>query len=319
MRNYVPHIMRVWLLTCFLVGVVGHSRVLAQKEVLYAQYQLNPMAINPAFAGVREDFSMTLAFRGRLFSFLNRSAGQIAAPITQTFAGDGQLGTGRFGLGLQVLNDRNSALGLGLICIGSNLSYRVDLPNLAKLYLGAQLGANILPITDLASSVNTSTVLLSYGAGLYYDAEKVFVGLSVPELGRSAKSLLGLPQFQVNHPIFAQLGGKFDLTDDLRLLPSVLLTQTEGYPLAYDLNAKIWYAQRAALGVSVRQNNVFYYKGPVSYVQASLDYNLSPNIRLGYTFNSTAPEAAPNSFQPQIHELIFRFTPNPNQLRFSYF
>ena len=302
-----------------LAGLLGHSDVWAQKEVLYAQYQLNPMAINPAFAGVREDFSMTLAFRGRLFSFLNRSAGQIAAPITQTFAGDGQLGTGRLGLGLQVLNDRNSALGLGLICLSSNLSYHVILPNLAKLYLGAQLGANILPITDLTSSVNTSSVLLSYGAGLYYDAEHVFAGLSVPELGSSAKSVLGLPQFQVKHPVFAQLGGKFDLSDDFRLLPSVLVTQTEGYPLAYNLDAKLWYAQRAALGVSVRQNNVFYYKGPVSYVQASLDYQLSPNIRLGYTFNSTAPEAAPNSFQPQIHELIFRFTPNPNQLRFSYF
>jgi len=50
----------------------------AQREVLYEQYIQNPMAINPAFTGIREDFNMTVLLRRRWFTIPN-------SPITQTF------------------------------------------------------------------------------------------------------------------------------------------------------------------------------------------------------------------------------------------
>lgn len=291
----------------------GWHSLLAQKEVLYSQYLVNPMAINPAFAGVREDFSMTLAFRGRLFSFLSQNSQQIATPITQTFAADGQLGTGPFGLGFQVLNDRNSTL--GNVGLSTNLSYRVDLPNLARLFVGVQGGVNILPIVGTGTSLGGSSALLSYGLGLYYDASTFFAGISAPELNSKA---FGLGGFQYRQPIYVQGGGKLDLTDDFRLIPSVVVSRSGVEPLAVDLNARLWYANRAALGVSVRQNNTFT-NGTFSYVQGTLEYQLSGNVRLGYLYNSIAPEAPLTAFQRTMHELVFRYTPNPNTLKFSYF
>ncbi|MEZ0539275.1 PorP/SprF family type IX secretion system membrane protein [Fibrella arboris] len=304
------HFVRLLLFACLSAGWLPG---LAQKEVLYSQYLINPMAINPAFAGVREDFNMTLAFRGRLFSFLSQNAQQIATPITQTFAADGQLGTGRFGLGFQVLNDRNSTL--GNVGLSSNLSYRIDLPNLARLFLGVQGGVNILPIVGTGTSLGGSSALLSYGVGLYYDASAFFAGISAPELNSKA---FGLGGFLYRQPIYLQGGGKIDLTDEFKLIPSVVVSRSGAEPLAVDLNARVWYRERAALGVSVRQNNTFT-NGTFSYVQGTLEYQLSGNVRLGYLYNSIAPEAPLTAFQRTMHELVFRYTPNPNTLKFSYF
>lgn len=309
------HLLRFSLLVCLSVNWLP---LLAQKEVLYSEYLLNPMAINPAFAGVREDFSMTLAFRGRLFSFLSQNSQQIATPITQTFAADGQLGTGRFGLGFQVLNDRNSTL--GNVALSTNLSYRIDLPNLSRLFFGVQGGVNILPIIGTGTSLGGSSALLSYGVGIYYDADKFFAGLSAPELNSQS---FGLGGFRFRQPLYVQAGGKLDLTDELKLIPSVvlaqaILTSTRSEPLGIDLNARLWYHNRAALGVSVRQNNTFT-NGTFSYVQGTLEYQLSGNVRLGYLYNSIAPEAPLTAFGRTMHELVFRYTPNPNTLKFSYF
>ena len=286
---------------------------LAQKEVLYSQYLVNPMAINPAFAGVRTDFNMTLGFRGRLFSFLSQNSQQIATPITQTFAADGQLGASRFGLGFQVLNDRNSTL--GNVGLTTNLSYRIDLPNQARLFVGVQGGVNILPIVGTGTNLGGSSALLSYGVGIYYDADRFFGGVSAPELNSKA---FGLGGFRYRQPVYIQVGSKLDLTESFKLIPSVVLSRAGSEPLAVDLNARVWYANRAALGVSVRQNNTFT-NGTFSYVQGTLEYQLSGNIRLGYLYNSIAPEAPLTAFQRSMHELVFRYTPNPTALKFSYF
>ena len=288
-------------------------RVAAQKEVLYTQYLANPMAINPAFAGVRQDFTMTLAFRGRLFSFLSQNAQQIATPITQTFAADGQLGEGAFGLGFQVLNDRSSTL--GNVGLSTNLSYRLDLPNLARLFFGVQAGVNILPIVGTGTAFGGSSALLSYGLGAFYDADRFFAGLSVPELNSRT---FGFGGFRYRQPTYLHVGGKIPLTDEFLVMPSVLVSRAGAEPLALDLNARLWYQQRAALGVSVRSNNSFT-NGTFSYVQATADYQLSGNIRLGYLFNSLAPEAPFTALQRSMHEVVFRYTPNPTTGKFSYF
>jgi type IX secretion system PorP/SprF family membrane protein len=290
---------------------------LAQKEVLYSQYMFNPLAINPAFAGVREDFSMTLAFRGRLFSFLSQGAQSIATPITQSFSADGQLGTGRFGLGFQVLNDRNSTLGSGFVGFSPALSYRLDLPNLARLYVGVQGSVTIIPVIGIGTNVGGNSALFGAGLGAFYDADKFFAGLSIPELSIRTEQFSGI---RFRNPIYLQAGAKLPLADEWLLMPSVVVSQAinGSEPVAFDLNAKLWYHHKAAVGVSARQSNNFT-TGTYSYLQATLDYQLSNNIRVGYQFNSTAPEAPFSSFQPTMHELVFRFTPNPNPLKFSYF
>lgn len=300
-------------LLCLLVSLRFAQSAWAQKEVLYSQYLFNPMAINPAFAGVREDFSMTLAFRGRLFNFLTGNTQQIAAPVTQSFAADGQLGTGRFGLGIQVLNDRNSTL--GTVGISVPLSYRLDLPNLARLFVGVQPNVSFIPLIGVGTNLGGTSALFGAGVGLFYDADRLFAGLSAPDLSLRTEAFTGI---RFRNPVYAQVGLKLPLTDDFMLLPSVVLSRAGSEPLAYDLNAKLWYHNKAAVGVSVRQNNTFLV-GTYNYVQATLDYQLSQNIRVGYQFNSTAPEAPFSSFQPSMHELVFRYTPNPNPLKFSYF
>ena len=66
--------------SCFLL-TAHHAQ--AQREVQYAQYLVNPLAINPAATGVRETFHFNAVLRRQFV------AGVKWMPITQSFAMDG--------------------------------------------------------------------------------------------------------------------------------------------------------------------------------------------------------------------------------------
>ena len=271
----------------------------AQREVLYEQYIQNPMAINPAFTGVREDFNMTVLLRRRWFTIPN-------APITQTFAMDGTIANGKIGLGLQALNDRMSpyyttgVYGSGAYHWDASVSWRVS--------LGVQGGINVLPLYDFASGISTNGVLGSFGAGIWVRyAEQFYLGISKPELlsqnfGSGKQSLLAYRQ-----PLFVTAGATFDAGEKTQVTPSVLIVQEKGLPLRVDIGARAWYDEKIGFGA-------FYRMASVNYVQLSGEAQLGKNFRLGYIFNSRAIESTIvgiNNNPLTIHELMVKIIPSP--------
>ncbi len=277
----------------------------AQREVLYEQYIQNPMAINPAFTGMREDFNMTTLLRRRWFTIPN-------SPITQTFAMDGTVANGKIGLGLQALNDRLSpyyttgVYGSGAYHWDASVSWRIS--------LGVQGGINVLPLYDFASGVSTNGVLGSFGAGVWLRyAEQFYLGISKPELlsqnfGSSRQSLLTYRQ-----PLFFTAGARFDAGEQWQVTPSALIVQEKGLPLRVDVGARAWYDEKIGFGA-------FYRMAAVNYVQLSGEAQLGKNVRLGYIFNSRAIESTIvgiNNNPLTIHELMLKFIPSPTKFHLN--
>jgi len=276
----------------------------AQREVLYEQYIQNPMAINPAFTGIREDFNMTVLLRRRWFTIPN-------SPITQTFAMDGTVANGKIGLGLQALNDRMSpyfttgVYGSGAYHWDASVSWRIS--------LGVQGGVNVLPVFDFASGISTNGALGSLGAGIWVRyAERFYAGISKPELlsqnfGGGRQSLLAYRQ-----PLFITVGGTFDAGEKIQVTPSLLSVQEKGLPLRVDVGARAWYDEKVGFGA-------FYRTASVNYVQLSGEAQLGKNVRLGYIFNSRAIETTiisipgPNNIPLTVHELMLKFIPSPSK------
>lgn len=281
------------------------SKSFAQREVLYEQYIQNPMAINPAFTGIREDFNMTVLLRRRWFTIPN-------SPITQTFAMDGTVANGKIGLGLQALNDRLSpyyttgVYGSGAYHWDASVSWRVS--------LGVQGGINVLPLYDFASGVSTNGVLGSFGAGIWVRyAEQFYLGVSKPELlsqnfGSGRQSL-----FTYRQPLFVTAGATFDAGEKTQVTPSVLIVQEKGLPLRVDVGARAWYDEKIGFGA-------FYRMASVNYVQVSGEAQLGKNVRLGYIFNSRAIESSIvgiNNNPLTIHELMLKFIPSPTKFHLN--
>ena len=279
----------------------------AQKEVLYSQYLVNPLSINPAYAGSRESFHLSAFLRRKWFSART-------APITQTVSADGAVANGRVGLGFQALNDR-----MGLFTatgVYGSVAYRFNLPALAKLSVGVQGGVTVLPLYDLANAGQLTQATSSFGVGVYYQSDRFFAGLSAPELAGRTLSFSGQAIYQNVRPIVLQVGVPFEAAENIVLIPSILVSKIEYRPLGVDVNLRAWFNEEIGLGLSYRQNSPALVT--TNYLQAFAEYQLTKTIRLGYIFNSKTPEN-PNSMlfdQNSVHELMLRFS--PNALKFSY-
>lgn len=290
-----------------LLVLFGNNWAWAQKDVLYSQYLVNPLSINPAYAGSRESFHLTALLRRKWI-------GVRGAPLTQSVSADGTVANGRVGLGFQALNDR-----MGLFqttgAYGS-VAYRFNLPALAKLAVGVQGGVSVLPLYDYATASSINRAIPSFGVGVYYQSDRFFGGISVPELTGQALDLSGRFLYQSVRPVMVQAGVPLDVGENAVLIPSVLVSKIADRPLGFDLNARLWLHEQIGFGVSYRQNS----PGLIStnYLQALAEYQLTKAIRLSYLFYSKTPESPGASlyFQQSVHEIALRFS--PNLLKFTY-
>lgn len=296
-------------LTFLSVGLFAFiAEVQAQKEVLYYQYQMNPMAINPAYTGNRETMHLSAIFRRKMFN-LGQGQGQGlrgggGGAVTQSLAIDGAVANAKIGIGFQALNDRLGSY--NTTGVYASTAYWMDLPNDASLSVGAMGGVSFLPVGDLFTVVNKA--FPSVGFGVYYQSVTFFGGVSMPEFISKQYQLAGNFVFQSARPLFVQLGTKLEPLDDVLIYPSVLVTQAKGKPLGLDFNAKGWYQEKYGIGLSYRRNSLG--AQPLSYFQVSAEYQISDPIRVGFTYNTQTPEAPVNTYQKGVIELLFRYTPN---------
>ena len=115
------------------------------------QYVLNPISINPAYAGFRGDLSIAAFYR-------KQWVGIAGAPETVTFAADAPIFDGKVGLGLNLMIDKIGVTRENYFI--TNYSYKIDLDE-ASLSFG--LGAGFITTNTAWSDL----VVLDPGDELY--------------------------------------------------------------------------------------------------------------------------------------------------------
>lgn len=277
----------------------------AQREVLYEQYVQNPMAINPAFTGVRETFNMTAMFRRKWFNIQN-------SPTSQTFAADGTIANGKVGIGFQALNDQTSYF--TTTGFSGSVAYHLGLGDEWKLGLGAQGGINVLPAFD-QSGRTTNRAIGSLGLGAWLRKEEFYLGISKPEVlshGFGDQRIAGF----YRKPLYIMTGGSYDLGDELLLLPHALVVQEKDHKLRVDLGTRLWIQEKVGIGASYRMGGGVkgFSDSGINFLQLSAEVQLGKNVRLGYFYSSKQVEQMLTNYNgPKgIHELMLKFVPNPN-------
>ncbi|MCF2500540.1 MULTISPECIES: PorP/SprF family type IX secretion system membrane protein [Dyadobacter] len=291
-------------ISLWLLAAASSQPVLAQREVLYEQYVQSPMTINPGFTGVRETFNMTAMFRRKWFNIQN-------SPSSQTFTADGTVANGKFGIGFMALNDQTSFF--TTTGFSGSFAYHLGISDNWKLGLGAQGGINVLPVVDLSSSRN-NTVLGSFGIGAWLRSDRLYFGISKPELltqnfGNQAITSV------YRRPLYIMAGGSYYLNDDLMILPHVLFVQEKDHALRFDLGSRFWFNEKVGIGASYRIGGGYQsFSQKVDYLQISAEVQAGKNIRLGYFYSTRQVEQlyANYSGPKGIHELMLKFVPSPN-------
>ena len=287
-----------------LIILVASLDGFSQKGVLYEQYVQNPMAINPAFTGVREAFNMTAMFRRKWFRIQG-------APSSQTFAADGTFGGGKYGVGFQALNDQTSAF--STTGVYGSFAYHLGLSDKWKLGLGAQGGINVVPVFDQSLVNSNNRALGSFGLGAWLRSEEFYLGISKPELLSPSFGNQKIEYFY-RRPLYVTVGGSYDLDEDVMLLPHLLIVQEKDYNLRVDLGARVWFSEKIGVGASYRMGGGSSFgSSNINYLQLSAEVQVGKNVKLGYFYGTKQVEIITTYNGPKgIHELMLKFTPNPS-------
>jgi type IX secretion system PorP/SprF family membrane protein len=283
-----------------LSGVTSIHKSFAQQDPQYSQYMFNTALINPAYVGSRDVLSLTALGR---FQYLGLSE----APKTQTFSADMPILNEKMGVGLALFNDtrgkeRTSAINIqyayrlklkkGVLAFGLQAGMQNYVSNLSSIKIRDNFFTK-----DPAFANDVNTWKPQVGAGLYYQDDKWFVGLSMPKfinysLG-SSNTLAGLR----NH-LFVHTGFVAKINEDLKLKPSVILKQVKGAPLNFDVNANLWIKDRIALGVSYRNK---------SAVVALLEMQANEQLRIGFAYDYALTPLQKYSTGGGSYELMIRY------------
>ena len=156
----------------------------AQQDAMFTHYMFNTLAVNPAYAGSRDAFTVTGLHRSQWVGFEG-------APVTQTLTMHTPIPLKNAGVGLSFVNDKVGPTNMTSFYV--DFSYKIKLGSKANLAFGMKGGVNLLKgdLTSLSlTSPNDPTyisneqsdVLPNFGFGLYYFTDKYYIGASIPKL-----------------------------------------------------------------------------------------------------------------------------------------
>ena len=268
-------ILRLFILLLIPVNLAG------QLTPVTSQYVLNPLSINPAYAGNRNALNSALFYR-------RQWTGITGSPETMTLAADAPFLDSKLGLGFIITNDKIGVTKNTHIL--TNYSYKISMDK-GNLSLG--LGAGIMTTNTAWSNlvvldpgdesflINSRVfVVPDFSFGVYYTNGNYFGGLSIPKLlgykfnFDKNKYTLSFNPGQFNYLINA--GYIYALSQKIKLFPSTLVTISSGEKLLIDLNGYLSFNDRIWAGASYRNKRS---------LGALFQFAINNQLRVAYTYD----------------------------------
>lgn len=269
----------------------------AQQDPQYTQYMYNMNVVNPAYAGIKESLSLTALYR-------KQWSGLDGAPETITFSGHSPV-TDKIGLGLSAIKDELGPVKETNVFI--DFSYTLQVASSLQLALGLKAGASFhdvglstLELQDPNDPFFTEDISNTYpniGAGAFLYSDNFYVGLSVPNLLNSVhldENDLKIGS-ETNH-YFATAGYVFEVSETLKLKPSVMVKSAFGAPLSYDGNLNALFYDKFELGASYRLDDSF---------SGMVGFQATPQFRIGYAYDHVISDIS--AVASASHEIILSF------------
>jgi type IX secretion system PorP/SprF family membrane protein len=268
-------ILKLFILLLIPVNLAG------QLAPLTSQYVLNPLSINPAYAGNREALNVSLFYR-------RQWAGITGAPETMTFAADAPFFDSKLGLGFMIINDKIGVTKETHML--TNYSYKIamDKSNLS-FGLGAGLMTTNTAWSDLVvldpgdeNFLSNSKVFVvpDFSFGIYYTRQNFFGGVSVPKL-LAYKFVLDKNKYSFSfspnsYTYLINTGYIYSISQRVKLFPSVLVAVSPHEKLQVDINTYLGFNDRIWAGFSYRNNRS---------LGALLQCAINNQLRIAYTYD----------------------------------
>lgn len=284
-----------------ILGLLIPLSVSGQLIPATNQYVLNPLAINPAYAGNRGVMNIAAFYR-------KQWVGIKGAPETVSLTLDAPVSHDKLGLGLMLVNDK-----IGVTKetqVNTNYAFRIAL---GKGTLSLGLGAGILMTNTAWSKLvvldQTDEYFLidskvftvpNFSFGTYYSNNNFFAGLSIPKLvGQKFnfdKNKYILKNNFSNYVYMLNAGYLFDLSQKVKFLPSALVSISPGEKVTYDINALFRIMDRFWIGSSYRSSKA---------VTGLIQFQVTNQLKFAYSYDFDFNKL--RTFSSGSHEIMLRY------------
>lgn len=272
----------------------------AQQDPQYTQYMYNMNVINPAYAGSQGTLNIGLLYRTQWVGFEG-------APKTVTASINAPVGN-NVGLGFTAIADE-----IGPVKeqnIYADFSYTIRTSDVGRLAFGIKGGATFqrIDFKSLTTVVqddplidvnNLNEIYPNVGAGVFYYAERFYAGLSIPNILETRhfekKGGMISNASETMHYFFTS-GYVFDMSEDVKLKPSMLVKASPGAPVSIDLSANVLLHEKLELGLSYRLDDS---------VSAIISLFVQPNFRIGYAYDYTTSNFG--GYNSGTHEIMLHY------------
>lgn len=263
----------------------------AQQEAHYTQFMYNKLFINPAYAGARGVPSLTAIYRNQWMGF-------DGAPQSMLASFNGPFLSKRVGVGVNVSHmkvglqrDFQASLAYSYDVVAQeNVSLRIGLSGSLRSLGFAYNEAQPAQSGDLSiEDQRINDFYGNVGAGVYGTImEQYYFGVSVPRLYSNAIGLTNgsattlAKEYQ---HFYGMAGAIIPLSDDVNLMPAMLLKYVKNAPFDADLNINLDIKQKVTAGLSYRLGGdgrgesvgllAFWQAAPQFGIGAAYDFTLS--------------------------------------------
>lgn len=272
-----------------------------QLTPLSSQYVLNTLMINPAYAGNRGVLNLAAFYR-------RQWVGIKGSPETMSLSADAPFNDGKLGLGFILQNDK---IGVNRETqFNTNYAYRIEMGN-GNLSFGLGAAINmrkaswseliVLDPGDENFQIDSKTYLIpNFSFGTYYSDNNFFAGFSIPKLmGQKFdfnKNKYVLKTNMKDNSYLFNIGFVFDISRNLKFLPSSLVVISPGNSILYDLNANFRIMDRFWSGISYRSDRS---------VNVLFQMQINDQLKLAYTYDMDFGRL--KTYSSGSHEIMLRY------------
>lgn len=269
-------------------------------------YMFNGLALNPAYAGSLNIFSVSFLHRKQ---WINVDG----APTTNIFTANTSLHKNQIGIGLLASRDQigvhqESALyfsgaykvrtSAGILSMGLSGGFDNRMSDFTEL--------NLLRQDDELLSGIPTRFTPNFGAGLYFANPVMYAGVSVPYILENRLFNIDVENNAVDGTVtsaresryyYGTGGFIFNLNQNIKFSPSVLLRYQEQSRVGWDLNGTLIFDGIAYTGVSYRSGDALVFLTQLI---------LNENFRIGYAYDTTVN--ALNEASRGTHEILLNYS-----------
>lgn len=318
MRNFLA-----FLLMITFGGAFG------QQKPQYTQYILNNYIINPALTGIESYIDLKAATRQQWTGLQNApKTSNLTAhmpigksndwgsstsfsmvgenPLGRSFKDDYQASDPHHGIGLTAVIDETGPLSNTTF----NLSYAYHIGLAPKLNLSVGVAAGVSRVSlntaditlenpndqAIANSGTINRLKPDVNLGIWLYSVDFFAGASVQQLLPQTLSFSDNSSYNTGKTIphlFVTAGYRFWLSDDITIVPSIMVKSVNPAPLSLDFNTKISFRDKIWIGGAYRKDDSF---------SGLVGFNVGSLFNLGYSYDFTT--SALNTVSRGSHEIV---------------